>query len=417
MTSSLVALVLSGQQLALADDGWGEVVEPTEVFDTRIYGFIDSYYEKIAKTPTLDENGDTLYESNVGEFDVLNLNVMIQGSIYGRYRYYLNFASPGAGGIDDEGLGVRNAWVEAPLRGDLLKVRAGKLYRRFGLYNEILDAVPTFIGIEPPELFDKDHLMVTRTTNLMLFGAVPLGGSMLHYSVATGNDERAGSSIPIGADAYVDLGGTLRVGSSFYSSGEASPTRAVGEGSPRGGVVNWMASDQYMVYGGYTQLTLQGLVVQAEYWRADHDATRDEESVLALVDADLNDRQLERFYVGGDATNGVSPLTVQYTVQTAYLRAGYQIPIGRQASLTPYVQGDFYENPEVIESKDFGGDAEAGRSDNGQFFKYTAGTVIRPVPQVAFKIDGSAHQLMFNGESVFYPEIRFSLSYLWQLDQ
>jgi hypothetical protein len=102
---------------------------------------------------------------------VLNLNVMVQGTVLERYRYFLNLAAPKAGEIGDDVLiGVRNAWVEAPLVGDALQVRLGKTYRRFGLYNEILDATPTFIGIEPPELFDADHLMLTRTTNLMLSG-------------------------------------------------------------------------------------------------------------------------------------------------------------------------------------------------------------------------------------------------------
>lgn len=405
-------LVVNG---ALADD-WGADPAEASVFDSHIYGFIDSYFEKVGETPSLGEDGQTVYETNPSEFDVLNFNVMVQGSIHGRYRYFINLAAPGSGGIDDGTLGVRNAWVEAPVIGDKLRLRTGKLYRRFGLYNEILDAVPTFIGIESPELFDKDHLMVTRTTNLMLFGSVPVGGSMLGYSVSTGNDERAEGAVPIGADVYID-NTTLRVGSSFYTSGgDAVPTRAVGEGSPRGGVLNWMAADQYILYGGYAQLQLRGLLVQAEYWRADHDAERDEASVAALADAGLNDRQLARFFEDGDPTQGVAPLAVQYTVQTAYLRAGYQIPIGDRASVTPYVQGDLYDNPEVINNKDFGGDAEAGQADDGRFLKYTAGTVIRPVPQVALKVDGSAHQLQYNGESIFYPEIRFSLSYLWQLE-
>ena len=79
---------------------------------------------------------------------------------------------------DDEPLSVRNAWVEVPIYRDRVLLRVGKTYRRFGLYNEILDAVPTFIGIEPPELFDKDHLIVTRTTNVMLHGTLNLGDTL-----------------------------------------------------------------------------------------------------------------------------------------------------------------------------------------------------------------------------------------------
>ena len=233
-----------GWALALAADdaaGWGDLgdlVQETKVHEALIYGYIDSYYEIVAPVPeSVDENGDTVYSGVERGFDVPNLHVMVQGTLHGRYRYFLNLASPGSGSpADDEPVVVRNAWVEAPIVGQKLVVRAGKTYRRFGLYNEILDAVPTFIGIEPPELFDKDHLMLTRTTNLMVHGSYGLGGSTyLNLSATTGNDESIGG-VPLGADAHVK-GATYRVGSSFYTTGGAAgPTRAVGEGSPRGGV-------------------------------------------------------------------------------------------------------------------------------------------------------------------------------------
>ena len=411
------ASVLPSTALA-ADDGWGDFEPPPQkTFDTHVYGFIDSYAEKVAQTPYRNDAGETAWESNPYEFDVLNFNVMVQGSVHGKYRYFFNLAAPGAGGASsDQALGVRNAWVEAPLAGSLLSVRAGKMYRRFGLYNEVLDAVPTFIGIEPPELFDKDHLMLTRTTNLMLMGSVPVGDVVLNYSVSTGNDERSPGSIPVGVDVFVDVMGSIKVGSSFYTTGgSAGPSHAVGDGSPRGGVANWMAEDNYKVFGGYAQVNAGGFIGQAEFWQADHDATRDEASVAMLADADLNDRQLDRFFTGGDPTKGPAALNVQYSVRTAYVRAGYQVPIGKNASITPYGQADYYSNPETISQKDFGGDSEAGISDDGAFFKYTLGAVIRPVPQVALKLDGSAHQMQFNGETVFFPEARVSLSYMWQL--
>ncbi len=401
---------------------WGAAAETadTKVFDTNIYGFIDSYWEKTMKTPeSVDANGNTVWEENPSEFDVANFNVMVQGSIHSKFRYFFNLAAPGAGGAGgDEPIGVRNAWVEAPLAGRYLAVRAGKLYRRFGLYNEILDATPTFIGIEPPEIFDKDHLMVTRTTNLMLHGNAPLGNNTLVYSVATGNDERAGDKMPLSVDAYVDFQGVMRLGSSYYDTmGPAAATVGVGEGSPRGGVLPWMAEDQYKIFGGYAQLTKGGLTLQGEYWQSPHNATRDEEALLAVGEADigLNPRQSQRFFQNGDPANGVNALKVNYTVRTAYFRGGYQIPIGEKASITPYGQWDFYQNEETIKEKDFGGDNEAGHADDGSFIKYTAGIVARPVPQVALKVDSSAHQFIFNGEPVYYPEVRVSLSYMWKL--
>ena len=64
----------------------------------------------------------------------------------------------------------------------------------------------------------------------------------------------------------------------------------------------------------------------------------------------------------------------------------------------------------------FGGDNEAGLSDDGQFVKVTGGMVYRPDPAVALKVDGSTHIQQFNGETIQYPELRASLSYFWQLE-
>jgi len=315
---------------------WGDATVETKVHDVRIYGFIDSYWEYVAAAPEgVSEDGETQMGGAGHEFDVANLNIMVQGSVHSRYRYFLNLAAPGAGGVTgDEPISIRNAWVEAPLYGRYAQIRAGKTYRRFGLYNEQLDAVPTFIGIEPPELFDKDHLMLTRTTNLMVHGSVPIKGSTLHYSASTGNDERAGNAVPLGADVHVDFGTSFKLGTSFYTSGGAAePSRAVGEGSPRGGVANWMAEDRYTVVGGYAQLITGTTTVQAEFWRADHNAVRDADAVAQLADGGLNPRQLQRFFVKGDPSQGVADLAVQYAVQTAYVRAGHQFALGKQGSL------------------------------------------------------------------------------------
>jgi hypothetical protein len=296
-----------------------------------------------------------------------------------------------------------------------LLIRAGKTYRRFGLYNEILDAVPTFIGIESPELFDKDHLMLTRTTNFMAHGAVNFDDVALNYSLATGTDERDIHSFPVGGDVHVTIGSLLKLGTSFYwSGGDALPTREVGDGSPKGGVINWMERDRYYVLGGYGQLDWEGLIVQMEYWQAQHDATRNVDSTLALAEAALNAAQRNRFFVGGDPANGINS-NADYTVRTFYTRVGYDIKVGTESDIIPYAQIDYYANPETINEKDFGGDNEAGLSDDGKFIKLTAGAVLRPVPAVAFKVDGSCHIQKFNARTEVYPEIRLSLSYLWEL--
>ncbi len=418
--------------------------ESDRIFDTRLYGYIDGYWEEDTNSPAGVDAGRTVRSPNPNEFDVANLNVMVQGTILQRYRYYLNLAAPGSGGtIDDASIDVRNAWVEVPLFGDYIQFRLGKTYRRFGLYNEILDAVPTFIGIEQPEMLDKDHLMVTRTTNLMLHGSVILGENTLVYALMTGNDEREGDQIPLGLDVHVDFGSLLRVGSSFYHACPVSftqtdpdpcavPGHGPGDGSPRGGVVNWMDHDRYWVLDAYAQLTTGGLTAQVEFAHASHDAVRSPEGVLAFLDTDgdgmfdgnpngnVPSPILQRRFYNGDLSMPLDPTMVPtsatYGINTFYVRLGYEIELGDAGTLVPYAQFDYYANPEIIAEKDYGGDNEGGLTDGGSFFKLTLGSVYRPIPQVAVKFDVSDHIQQFNSATEQYFDFRFSLSYQWELE-
>ena len=389
------------------------------LFEAKLYGYIDIRAEQVADTPTGVENGKTIYESNPYEFDIPNFHIMIQGSIASQYKYFINLAGPGAGSLieDDSLLVVRNAWVQAPIPtfGEKLQIRLGKTYRRFGLYNEILDASPTFIGIEPPELFDGDHLMLTRTTHIMLHGHLNFGSTVLAYSASTGNDERINDAVPLGFDLNLSSG-FFKIGSSFYwTGGDAGPSKEVGDGSPDGGVLPWMAKDEYYVFGGYAELSLPNLIIQLAYWQADHSATRDPVQVAKLAEAALNPRQLRRFFINGDPAQGLQDLNVDFSIQTAYGRLGLPFTVGEQTTLIPYAQVDYYRNPETVQSKTFGGDNEAGLADDGAFWKVTTGLVIRPVYPIALKIDGSAHIQEFNNETIIYPEIRLSLSYYWEV--
>lgn len=419
--SAITFMAVVAALLVIPAAGWSYEEGTTPEFRARIYGYVESYFEKVMDSPAgVDEEGDTEYESNSHEFDVPDLHVMIQANIANNYRAFLNLAARGAGdNTDDASLDVPNAWLEASIAGEHLMVRGGKFYRYFGLYNEILDATPTYIGIEPPELFDKDHLMLTRTTNLMVHGNVQTGDLGMSYAVMTGNDERQADQLPIGADLRFDFGNAFKIGSSFYTSnGKAVSSRAVGDGSPRGGVMPWMASDRYTVVGGFMEMTPGNFILQGAYWQSYHRARRDPEQTLLLLDAGLYDHQLERF--GLDQPIPVAAdviVDVNYIVETYYIRTGYTFTLGENSSwsITPYAQYDFYSNPETIQEKDFGGDSEAGLTDDGRFSKVTAGVVIKPVWNVAIKIDSSAHIQEFNDDQEIYPEVRMSVSYLWQL--
>lgn len=400
----------------------------------KIYGFIEGRFEKSAAVPydaydqANGKPGSTVSEKQPYEWSVPALHLMVQGAVAERFKYFLNLAGPKSGNAEkDTPIAVRNAWMEAAIVEEYLNVRVGKTYRRFGLYNEILDAVPTFIGIEPPELFDTDHLLLTRTTNFMAHGQVASGDATFGYALMTGNDERAVDEIPLGADLFFDYQGLIRVGTSFYTTnGDSAPTIGVGSGSPKGGTVDWMAKDSFQVFGGYAQLHLDALLFEAEYWRAPHDGQRDPAAMAEVCATAVNADQWAHFHCA-EAANLASEddakrakaeqilgAKASYSVQTAYVRAGYAIDTDA-VEVTPYAQYDYYSNPEIVREKDVGGDDEAGLADDGTFSKFTLGVILRPDPAVALKVDGSAHMQSINRKTEIYPELRVSLSYSWQL--
>ena len=302
---------------------------------------------------------------------------------------------------------------------DHFNVRVGKIYRKFGLYNEILDAVPTYIGIEPPELFDSDHLLISRTTICMIHGLFRLGEGTLNYSLSTDNGEGDifKDSFPAGFDTHYKFGKdkyTLGI-SGYTSGGKTNSDAGVGGGPPRSGVLPWMDHDEFYVLGGYTEARVDNLTLQFAYWHARHDCSRDPASVVSVVNGtDINPRQRARFLKNPYGTVDEDNVNVSgdYDVDTAYIRAGYSF-VTSFGELVPYVQWDWYASEETIGSKSWGGDNEAGVADDGEFHKGTIGVVYRPIPAVAIKLDGSSHFYKFNGDNEMYPEVRLDFSYIF----
>ena len=384
----------------------GPAVSNAAKMDTRFYGYVDGYVESVQDQPGVDNSGARTELENSPEFDVPNLHVIVRSN-YEDTTAFINLSGGGAGAVD-----VRTAWVDKQLLGEYLSFRIGELYRPFGLYNLILDAVPTYIGIEPPELFDGDHFLVTRTTNAMLHGKVNVGGTnFINYAMTTGNDERESDQLPVGLDVNFTMGTTLKAGVSYYTSGGAA---VYNEDNP-GGVVRWAEQDKFDVMGLYLQWTDPRWTVQLAGFQASHELVRDTGSGdygLTTICSSANLSANSRTRFGCDSTLDSEE---DYDVNTWYLRVGYNFNVGDMGQLVPYFQYDVYENEEVIFDKDFGGDKEAGLADDGKFTKWTLGTVYRPHPAAAFKIDYSQHVQDVQNESTNYGEIRFSYSYVWRL--
>lgn len=398
-----------------ADDefSFGELSLPgLTLNELNIYGYFSTRLEKTFAEPAA-ANGAIVKNDAPAEFIYPSFNLLLQHQLTNKFKAFINFNGAGGGAID-----LRNFWGEYAASA-ALNFRLGKIYRKFGLYNEILDAVPTYYGIEPPELFDVDHLMVSRTTAAMLYGSFSTSGGILNYSLSTDNGEGdpAKGTIPLGYDLHYKFGGgDYTLGFSGYTSGgKTTPDIGVGEGSPRSGVLPWMASDKFTVWGGYFEGKFNNVTVQTEYWHSPHRAVRDAEATVAMIEgAAPNAKQLARFLknpaLGATASN-VNP-TAHYSVQTWYVRAGLSAE-SKFGEIAPYAQWDHYSNPETVANKEFGGDNEAGVSDDGKFEKSTVGIVFRPAPQVAVKLDQSFHFYRLNGSRVNYWEVRFDVSLLF----
>ena len=176
-----------------------------------------------------------------------------------------------------------------------------------------------------------------------------------------------------------------------------------------------MSKDDFTVFGGYGEFQIGALKLQAAYWKASHDATRDASDMVNIVNnAGIHQFQRARFLIdpNGAVTTGNVDTNGDYDVTTWYVRAGNSFDT-KYGESVPYFQWDNYDNPETIESKTFGGDAEAGLTDDGEFSKSTIGIIYRPIQQVALKFDTSTHFQDFNGKSENFSEIRFDISYIF----
>jgi hypothetical protein len=157
---------------------------------------------------------------------------------------------------------------------DLLKVRAGKMFTHFGIYNEIHTAKPAFLTVKEPlstnknEKFGSDLRFYPRWTNgVALLGTGKLGRGDFDYVVQVGNGEQSDSN-PFeeddnGAKAF---GGRFQfmprlgitAGVSFYTDRLAE----VGDLEDLAGGPARLVS-----YGGHAFWSRRGLGLEAEYVR------------------------------------------------------------------------------------------------------------------------------------------------------
>lgn len=390
----------------------------------HLYGYINANFQKTFDFPYSGPENTISKRSDPSEWTpVKNFHIYGKGNLSSKISYLFNL------GAIDEKLEIRNAWGNfAP--SEKIQVRVGKMYRKFGLYNERLDQIPTFIGIEAPEMLDSDHLFLPRTTSFMLHGRFRNPRSEMSYALMTDNGENGPQKkvIPLGWDLrFKSYRNSFIVGMSGYASNlgntKSASTIGLGDGPPTGGVLPWMKGERFVVAGLFLEKQVGNLLIQSEFYSSRHSAERDPESTMRVIrEAEINPHQRKRFLGAneGKSNDELSEADVvtklNYTVQTFYVRLGYNID-SDAGQWVPYVFLDWMSHPETIANKNYGGDNEAGIADNGKFVKPSLGVVYRPIPSVAIKLDGSYHSQRFNGQDVMYPEIRLDFSFAFSNTQ
>lgn len=406
------------------------VADTSSPITGRLYGFIEERVNATFGEPNgqTSATGRALRSDNELDMSLPGFHLMGQGSLYSRFRYYFNLTTSPKEDIDDPtrdvGLGLRNAWVEASLFGDYLNLRAGKLYRRFGLYNEILDTAPSFIGVELPVVFGVNRPMLTRTTNAMLHGKISFDESTISYAATVGKDEisPADDVFSPGFDVNYDYDSLIVVGTSYYTTaGVGTPHLAPGEGSPAGAIAPWLASDRYQVYGGYARVTPGNFLLHAEAWFSPHVSTRDPARVLATAAGAEGFSDANRARMGvplTSPTEGAVITDARYTYSTINVRAAYTFTLGGGADpveITPFVNWEYVRNTESIADENFGGDGEPGHSTRGIMLHNRVGCVVKPIPQVAIKTEATHAMYAFDNAWVSNAELWLSLSYQFEL--
>ncbi|HYG20176.1 MAG TPA: hypothetical protein VD816_14660, partial [Ohtaekwangia sp.] len=408
MKYRLLVLLLSVCVVGAHAQGDSTQVESDDLFDMSLeellkldlvdrnfylYGYINSNLQKTFNYPSPGTDGSVKQTSDPFEWSpVRNFHLYGRGNLTSKISYLFNLA------YNDDLLEIRNAWGNFAFR-DALQLRVGKMYRKFGLYNERLDQIPTFIGIEAPEMLDSDHLFLTRTTSFMVHGQFQNSSRVISYALMTDNGEGGPVKdlVPLGWDLrYKSFLNSFIVGTSGYSSSinktKTVSTVELGDGSPDGGILPWMSADHFTVAGIFLEKQIGDVLIQSEYYNAAHNATRDPARTLTVIkEAGLNVHQRNRFL----ATNADQPdealttddirTAVKYNVQTWYVRVGYNIQ-SNAGQFIPYVFLDWMSHPEAIQNKTFGGDDEAGLADDGIFWKPSLGLVYKPIPNVAIKL-------------------------------
>jgi hypothetical protein len=153
-----------------------------------------------------------------GSFDADGFDLVLNATPTQRLRVAVDLTwEHGAATENGRGnVAVEYAIVELFVR-DWLKLRGGKMFTPFGLYNEIHTAKPLFLSVKEPFSTDKTDKLGSPVrffprwgAGLAVLGNVPLGGKDLDYVVQLANGDQSDGN-PFEADDNVQKAVAARV--------------------------------------------------------------------------------------------------------------------------------------------------------------------------------------------------------------
>ena len=380
------------------------------------YGFLDQSVEKYFNT-----KGTEAYQYKNENLELTRPSFHLYGVSHLTNKVTLFF---NLGHSSKDVIEIENVWGNFKFD-EAFQLRIGKMYRRFDLFNERLDQTAAIIGIDPPELYDPSQYMVPILTQLMLHGNIPVKRSVFSYSLMYNNGESGAEKnvYPLGWDFRFKQEKFL-VGTSGYLSNmdtaHSQSSVAFGEGLPKGSIRPWMSSEKYSVFGLFGESLLNSFSIKAGYFVAYHDADRNPENVLTIIQNVNLDETHRRRFLGNNATKPNGSLTTadvlistNYTVHSFYIRMAYNVytPWGQ---FIPYLFMDFIKNPEMIADVKYGGGAKIGLADDGAFKRPTIGLIYKPKDNIAVKSEYSLYNTKTFGKDLTYPEIRFQVAFMFK---